>query len=128
MYTEFIFQGETKPNLPDEVYVMLDYFFNECSADLIEDIKTPDHPFFKCFRWNNIGHMSSFYFMPFTVRYKQNQNGINQGAYVFLRCDLKNYDNEIDLFLDWIKPYMTGYYGWKWYEEDEQPEIIKYNR
>jgi hypothetical protein len=42
---------------------------------------------------------------------------------------LKNYNNEIDKFIDWLKPYLKNekgtIIGWKWYEEDMSPTVIE---
>lgn len=125
MYTELIFQGETKPNLPKEVQELFYYFFDENSSELIGEFETPDHEFFQCSRWRSIGHMSSYYFNPFSLRHIEKHIRPNAGKHVFLRCDLKNYDNEIEKFLEWIKPYMEEYWGYYWYEEDKTPTIFK---
>lgn len=121
VYTELIFQGEVKFDIPKQIQELFDYFFGD-SEELYLYIdkrdKLPDHCFFDCPRWRHIGHMSSYYFTPFPLRYMQGKK------FVFLRCDLKNYDNEIELFLDWIRPYMVDFYGWHWYEEDEQPTFF----
>jgi hypothetical protein len=47
-----------------------------------------------------------------------------------VRCCFKNYDNEIDLFLDFIRPYLvtTGFLGYKRYEEDDDPTLIYNNK
>jgi hypothetical protein len=131
MYTELIFQGESKPDLPKDIQELFDYFFSDTfELDIGQPHsvrKLPDHPFFQCQRWNQIGYMSSHYFTPFALRYTQGTSW-NNTKYVFLRCDLKNYDDDIQLFLDWIKPYMVDYYGWYWYEEDETPTIFKEGR
>lgn len=128
MYTEFLFQGETKKDLPHEIKEFIDYFFEEDSTDLIgepEKNKLPDHSFFKCGRWRFIGHMSSYSFNPFALRYSQKHIRDDAGQHVFLLCNLKNYDDEIRLFLDWIDPYMEFYWGHYCYEEDDQPTFFK---
>ena len=40
--------------------------------------------------------------------------------------NLKNYSNEVNLFLDWIQPHIEayGYIGWKMYEEDIAPTLL----
>ncbi len=128
MYTEFLFQGENKANLPDDIKELMYYFFDEDSAELIGNYKTPDHPFFKCERWQCIGHMSSYYFNPFALRYRQNHIIGDETERVFLLCNLKNYHDEIKLFLDWIDPYMEHYWGHYYYEEDEAPTFFKVRR
>ena len=48
-------------------------------------------------------------------------------------CDLKNYNEEIDNFLDWISGYTTGYdeyelIGYTIYEENSIPTLIYMNK
>jgi len=119
-YTELIFQGEINEEVPESIKSLLNYFFDEDSI-LPNDRELPIHPFFKCERWNMIGHCSSYYFTPFSLIHKQSN-------YVFMRCDIKNYSGEIELFLDWISEYMNYYYGWYWYEEDDEPTIFDKNK
>ena len=131
MYTEFVFQGETKKDLPKDIQELLDYFFDEDSADLIGEVeknKLPDHPFFSCPRWRHIGHKSSYYFNPFALRYSQKHVIENAGKHVFLLCNLKNYDSDIELFINWVDPYMNEYWGHHWYEEDDMPTFFKVRR
>ncbi len=131
MYTEFIFQGETKANLPKEIKELIDYFFGDTfELDIGQPVqyKLPDHPFFKCDRWNQIGHIGSYYFNPFALRYKQDHIQEDGTERVFLLCNLKNYHDEIKLFLDWIDPYTEHYWGYYCYEEDEAPTFFKVRR
>lgn len=124
MYTEFLFQGETKPDLPKDIEVLINYFFNENSAFRFyvpTSKNLPDHPFFKCDRWMLIGHMSSYYFSPFALRQIQKHVREDGGLHVFLLCSIKNYDNEIEQFMNWLDPYMHFYWNHIWYEENEKP-------
>ena len=43
-----------------------------------------------------------------------------------VRCNLKNYYSEIELFLDWLCPYMEteGFIGYMRYEECDDPVLI----
>jgi hypothetical protein len=90
----------------------------------------PDHAFFKCPRWSLIGICSSFYHHPKAMSDYWTGHGDDddRGGYIFSRSDLKNYDGEIDHFLDWVMPYIDeteGHcIGWEWYEEDESPTLL----
>lgn len=47
--------------------------------------------------------------------------------FVFLRTEIKNYDQEIEKFLEWVKLYIDPIYdciGWYWYEEDSEPTLL----
>ncbi len=126
MYTELIFQGKTKSDLASDINELIYYFFDENSEDLMDKYKAPDHPLFKCTRWRQIGRCGSYYFNPFSLRYSADYGHLLVSKHVFLRCDLKNYDSEIEHFLDWIKPHMENCWGYFWYEEDESPTVFKY--
>ncbi len=128
MYTEFLFQGETKANLPHQVKELIYYFFDTNSSEIIGSCDLPDHPFFKCDRWKHIGHIGSYYFSPFALRHKKNHIQNDGTERVFLICNLKNYHDEIKLFLDWIDLHMEFYWGYYFYEEDEQPTFFNVRR
>lgn len=127
MYTELIFQGKTIAQLPDDIKNLFTYFFTDDNGDIPNKSDIPAHPLFKCPRWRHIGHMSSYTFIPFPLRHMESHI-IGESSHVFLRSDLKNYDDEIVLFLDWIDPYMQIYYGWHWYEEDDLPTVFMKER
>lgn len=130
MYTEFLFQGESKSDLPKNIQDLFDYFFGEGEKNHIELIEAglPEHPFFQCPRWCHIGHMSSYYFSPFALRHTQKHARWTSGHHVFFICNLKNYDNEIELFLDWVAHHMNFYWGHHHYEEDEKPTFFTVRR
>ena len=50
----------------------------------------------------------------------------DQGWYLTVRCSFKNYDDEIELFLDWLAPYIEtyGFLGYHRYEEFDDPTLI----
>lgn len=131
MYTEFLFQGATKSNLPENIRELIGYFFDKNSVGfqgIFQKETLPDHPFFLCDRWGQIGHMCSYSFNPFVLRLKKDHI-LNDGTEkVFLMCNLKNYGSEIELFLDWIDPYMEFYWGHYCYEEDDKPTFFKVRR
>lgn len=43
-----------------------------------------------------------------------------------VRCNLKNYNEEIEKFMDWLCPYIEteGFLGYKRYEEADDPTLI----
>ena len=59
-----------------------------------------------------------------TLRY----DNIGQCYYLCIRCNLKNYSNEIEKFVDWVMPYIRAYeedfLGFSRYENTEQPTLI----
>lgn len=120
MYTELVLKCEVKKDLPPEVESVLQRLFGNDNDD-VPYLPLPPHEFFACGRWSAIGRCSSYYHVPFaTSRYAE--------GYIFSRSDLKNYEGEIDKFIDWISPYLKGCdgtcIGWKWYEEDDMPILL----
>lgn len=117
MYTELLIKAGVKSDLPAEVESVLQFLFN--NGDKPEHL--PSHNFFNKGRWEFIGKSSSFYHVPWSIsRYEHDV--------IFSRSDLKNYDSEIESFLDWVKPYINGCegdcIGYTWYEEDDQPKLV----
>ena len=127
MYTEFLLKAEVKENVSQDIIEILEYLFGEGN----EPKTFPDHPFFECSRWDCVGHMSSFYHIPWYSSKIDNGNALGT-YYIFSRSDLKNYEGEIEKFLDWAQPYLkpaTGnVLGWTWYEENDGPTLIVCDR
>ena len=67
-------------------------------------IALPEHPLFKCERWPSIFSRSGFLNeAPSFIR-------LPSGYYrITLRSVLKNYDDEIEKFVDWISPFIAGH-------------------
>lgn len=109
-------------------------------VDILKDISTGDesltikdrldHPFFKTDRCDMVGRGGSYYFdgQPYTqFRYDE----IAKCWFLTTCFNLKNYNQEIEKFLDWLCPYILteGYIGTYWYEENFAPtDIYKTNR
>lgn len=127
MYTELYISVEV--NAPEDSLVanVLERLFN-----MREDrtAATPDHPFFKTPRWGCIGRHSSFYHTPMSTSKVSRCHPSNRDVlYVTSRSDLKNYDNEINLFLDWLSRHLHSpcegdYLGHVRYEECELPDLL----
>jgi hypothetical protein len=89
-----------------------------------------DHPFFKTDRCNMIGRCGSYYFdgQPY-IQFRYDK--IAKCWFLTTCFNLKNYNQEIEKFLDWLCPFILteGYIGTYWYEEQEEPmNIYKENR
>jgi len=71
----------------------------------------------------------SYYFDADTISTIR-KDDITQQWTLCIRCNLKNYDDEIEKFLDWIHPYLDkqegDFLGFYRYEETEQPTLIHY--
>lgn len=66
------------------------------------------------------------YYFPSISDSKMEQDRIDQQYHLNIRCNLKNYDDEIEKFLDYISPYIEtkGFLGYMRYEESEEPTLI----
>ena len=125
MYTEFVFGAELKKDVPEEVINILKSLFLQVELN----VTLPDHNFFKCGRWSLISSMCSYYFgypRPLSNLYFDD---ISKTYRLAIRSSIKNYNNEIENFINWINPYIESgsgvndFLGYSIYEEDEKPEL-----
>ena len=123
MYTEFDFNVELRGNVPKEVIFALAYMVR--NADNKPAI-LPRHELFEGTTWEHMLLCDSYYFSAdthSTLRY----DIIGECYYLCIRCNFKNYGDEIKLFLDWIFPYVRedeNFVGFFRYEEDDVPTLI----
>lgn len=110
MYTDFYYTFFLK-DAPDEVLEILDCV-NVSNVDPPK--KLPKHEFFKCPRWE-----STF------GDYETNRNWQEwPGGYLDVsditviggHSNFKDYDQEIEKFIDWLEPYIVGGAAWSHYE------------
>lgn len=125
MYTELVMAFELKEDVSEEIVNILKYMV----GDLKERPPLPNDELFSTARWETMLLSDSYYFdgdTRSTIRY----DDISKTYYVTIRCNLKNYDNEIDKFINWIDSHvdkidgdeeLKGYYR---YEEDYDPTLI----
>ena len=125
MYTELIFGASLKKNTPKEVIDVLKY--------MIGDIK--EKPIDFPFSGNRSLFLSgSYYFGVCDPVKKLWFDTIDNSYKISTRSNLKNYNNEIETFLEWIKPYIesgsgsNNMYAIVTYEEDYEPTIYYLNK
>ena len=129
-YTELNIAVRLK--LPDNALKILEFMTGQSEN---EDFEKPFHPLFHSGtdRWKYMLCCESAYF-PHTAysslvndRYYAEEDTLERVLNV--RCDLKNYNDEIENFLDWIYQYSKtrGFIGYMRYEEDEDPTLIYFN-
>lgn len=126
MYTELHFNAELRKDTPSEVIELLRWMART-GTDLKRRPETPEHPFFACPRWPVLFTMDSYYFdadTHSTLRY----DDIAERYYLCVRSNLKNYDDEIEKFIDWIDLWLAkepgDFLGFYRYEETEHPTLI----
>lgn len=128
-YTEFRFTGHLKAEMPAVEIDLLKTVIIKCVWELDEsgEIKRPaiTHKFFDCPRWLSLLTDKDFDEDKFS-RLTVNPEG---GWVLDIYSSFKNYDHEIDYFLDWIAPYLLctkerEYIGWHQHEFDDGKTII----
>ena len=123
MYTKISVDLKFKENLPLEVVEALKAMVGEVDSNLYSITDFPTNDLFKSTRWNFMLRCSSYYHTPVSLT-KLHYGDISKRYYLVSSSDFKNYDNEVDLFFDFVKDYVEdGFLGYSLYEEDEVPTL-----
>lgn len=111
-YTEFKFSARLKHDTPKDIIDILNTVIvdRKIGTDKVlfktEDVFKPEinHQFFKTERWYMLFLSNNFRddLQAYQFKFVKNRLEIN------IHSEFKNYDNEIELFIDWIKPYIIG--------------------
>jgi len=126
MYTEMVFRGNVKEDLPEEVKKTLTFMFAKDWREM--DIKDfiLDHDFFKTDRWSWMVHSAPAYFPMCAPSFIDFDKGE-----IFIHCTIKNYTGEYVEFVKWISPYMDAdegeFLGYTLYEEFQYKEGFEIN-
>lgn len=127
MYTEIYTKITFKEDTPKEVIDIIKYMVG--MIDETELNGAPDHPLFKTGRWDFMFQCCSYYHMPET-NVKFWFDDIANQWFLNGRSDLKDYDQEIAKFFDWVKPYCETrgdektFIGYHLYEEEDTPTLV----
>lgn len=125
MYTELnIGVKLNEKAIADGVVEVLEYMTGQRA---VKTDPLPNHPLFQTPRWQIMMNCGSAYFMGqpdskvIISKYYPDED-----IWLNVRTNLKNYDYEIELFLDWIQPYIEyeEFIGYMRYEEFERPTLI----
>lgn len=123
MYTKLSVDLKFKENLPKEVVIALEVMVGHRGTEEIGKSDLPKHELFESSRWNFMLRCSSYYHTPVSLT-KLHYDDISKQYYLVSSSDFKNYDNEVDLFFDFVKDYVEdGFLGYSLYEEDEVPTL-----
>jgi hypothetical protein len=129
-YTEIYVNCRLIKDIPQEVYGVCQYLFNGGYRPVVSDL--PNHPFFKCDRWDRVGNGNSQYFQPVAVSHFY-YDDIAKEHFICSTSNLKNYDSECELFFEWIQPYIPAgesgrVIGWisPYADDDKLVKIIKF--
>ncbi|HBG8471541.1 hypothetical protein KGF51_09825 [Clostridioides sp. ZZV14-6045] len=129
-YTEFVFAVKLKRDTPKNVIEILKFLKEDTDEEEYDVPELPKHDFFNCDRWSMLFLSDSAYFDGITNSILEFDN-ITESYFLTVRSNLKNYDNEIVKFLNWIKPYIDNighsFLGYFKYEECDNPRLIYYD-
>lgn len=120
MYTELVLATRVKKD--SEAVPVLFYMAGRGE----KPTSLPDHPLFQTSRWPLLLSCSSYYFVPRSTCLLEFDD-IGDYWVIISRSDLKNYDNEIEKFIDWLRPHLEDaadrMIGYSRYEESREPII-----
>ncbi len=126
MYTEIIFGAALKEDTPQFVINTIQALID---GNLDELEVKPEHRFFQAERSHHLLCAGGSYYFPGTVEPKFYKDEIDNCWRLHFRSNIKNYGSEIELFLDWIGPYveqgsgLRDIYAYVMYEEQNEPTI-----
>lgn len=117
MYTELIFGARLKKETPKDVIDTLLYMMGNTDEE-------PENLAFKTVSGRNpLRGSGSYYFGVVDFVGKMWYDKIGEAWIISSRCNLKNYEDEIDTFLKWIRPYIDSGSG-----EREMYAIVTYEQ
>lgn len=126
MYTALHFNALLKLDVDPKVVQTLKYMTGQ--RDTL--VNLPEDDFFSTDKWEILFLMDSYYFPAVTHSVVEDLPGRITGYALSVTSNLKNYDSEIETFLEWIMPHVDAepgqWLGYWMYEEDEQPTMIYY--
>ena len=127
MYTELVVNVNLNAeSLSEDIKSLLRYMTSGGSTRDYEG-PLPDHELFEEHtRWPWMLRCSSYYHPG--VSYAFFEKDPYSPIYTLsVRSSFKNYANEVELFLDWLNPFIEGepgdFIGYSRYEETEQPTL-----
>lgn len=121
MYTEIYVRARLIADAPPAVIKLLQYMTGESDAGPSK----PEHALFATPGWDIMLRCSSYYHVPKSIT-RLWYDDISRSWYLCGRADLKNYDNEIGLFFDWVAKFCDdGYLGHSLYEEFDAPILYR---
>lgn len=123
MYTELIFGASLKQDTPEDVINTLRRMVGQIDEPITLDFGSGRNPLIGCSSsFGAKNSANSFTFDKVTKQWS-----------LCTRANIKNYDSDIEGFLEWIKPFIdsgSGYndlYAITIYEQDTQPTLYFLN-
>lgn len=134
MYTDLSFCAFVKVDNPEVVTILKEMCERPGEKDMNKlNALAPKHPFFMMdertdwydFFWNSQYDLLT---RPPIITYEDYRGVYYRGVYkLSISISIKNYWDQIENFINWIKPYCTKFAGYTWYEEDKWPTWFKYD-
>ena len=122
MYTELVLNVSIKDETSDDVLSALKWMLDSKAPT---EFLLIDHELFSLSRAQYMLRSSSYYFIPQPSSSLIEDCYGGKTHYLSIRCDLKNYESEIETFLSWISTYLEcGFAGYMRYEENDDPTLI----
>ena len=123
MYTEIFFRAE----IDEEAAAVIQRLFD---GDLSR-LDWPDHEFFKAGRFQWIATGGSWYFPHANHTVIEQVHAMHEDPwFASFRANIKNYDDEIAKFFDWVSPHVIHsddhgevFIGYSLYEEASVPNL-----
>lgn len=124
MYTELNINVNLCENTPQDICDTLKAMLAK-DSNFIIPASIANHPLFESNRWRWMLTSDSCYFDGMT-RSDLCFSDILHEWWLTIRCNLKNYEHEIEKFLDFLSPYISteDFLGYMRYEEDIMPTLI----
>lgn len=126
MYTGLVLDARLKNTITQDVIEVLQFMIESGEA---REPLIPDHDLFRTHRWTWMLNGTSAYFPgergPILARpilYGRHETELP--TLLSVGFSIKNYDSEIEKFLDWLTPYLEKGVGWTMWEADEFPTPI----
>lgn len=123
MYTELNLAVRLNEDVPAAVVETLQTMFAGNGANVAQS----EHALFHTDRWTwMLASGGSYYFPtgPDATHRTMKYDSISKAWFLSFRTSIKNYDDEWELFLDWLGPYAEDGTGTYQYEEDELPTLV----
>jgi hypothetical protein len=124
-YTQLYISVNLRPDTPDLVLSVLQNMLQNQMRTWARS-ELPDHPLFKTPRYDDLLGCNRGCFpgsFGGSLAGQQNSGSVHR---LTAQCSLKNYHNEIGLFLDWIRPYVCEGSSWPEFVGFVNPEADNY--